>query len=117
MQWNSLNSVDDIHRIVELSKSKPQVIFKHSTTCPISGMAKMRVEDNVVSISTDVDFHYLDLLQYRNISNAIASELEVHHESPQIIMLINGEVVYDASHFDITIDELNESLAYHLERQ
>lgn len=113
MQWNSLNSVNDIHRIVESSKTKPQVIFKHSTTCPISGMAKMRVEDNISGLKKDADFHYLDLLRYRDISSQIAENLSVHHESPQIILLVDGEVIYDASHFDISIDELNESLDYH----
>jgi bacillithiol system protein YtxJ len=80
-------------------------------------MAKMRVEDNITSVVMDVDFHYLDLLRNRDISQAVANELEVHHESPQIILLVNGEVVYDASHFDISIDELNESLDYHFAKK
>ena len=117
MQWNSLNSVNDIHRIVELSKTKPQVIFKHSTRCSISSIAKMRVEDNISAVSSDVDFYYLDLIKHKDISSAIASELEVHHESPQMILLIDGIAVHDASHFDITIEELNESLDYHLAKK
>jgi len=80
-------------------------------------MAKMRVEDSVSQVSSDVDFNYLDLLRHRDISKAIASELQVHHESPQMILLIDGEAVHDASHFDITIDELNESLDYHLAKK
>ena len=114
MHWNSLSSVNEIHGIIESSKSTPQVIFKHSTSCSISGMAKMRVEDNISNLKSNAEFHYLDLLRNRDLSRQIAEMLEVHHESPQIIMLIGGEVVYDASHFDISIDELNESLDYHL---
>jgi len=117
MEWNSINSADSVRSIIELSNSKPQVIFKHSTSCPISGMAKMRVEDNWSEIKQTIDFNYLDLLRNRDLSRMIATELDVHHESPQIILIKNEEVIYDASHFDITIDELKESLNFHLAKE
>jgi bacillithiol system protein YtxJ len=110
MNWKPLVSQEDLLEIIESSKNRPQVIFKHSTSCSISSMAKMRLEDKWDL--TGVDAHYLDLLSYRNISNQIAERLSVHHESPQLILLIDGECVYDASHFDITVEELKESLAY-----
>jgi bacillithiol system protein YtxJ len=53
-----------------------------------------------------VDFHYLDLLNYRAISNEIASFFQVHHESPQVILIKNGECIYDESHYGIMMDEL-----------
>ena len=108
MQWNPLSSLNDLQGIVELSNSRPQVIFKHSTTCPISSMAKMRVEDKWDKIDKNIDFHYLDLLSFRNISNQIAETFEVHHESPQFLVIRNGHCVYDASHLGITVDELKE---------
>ena len=75
-------------------------------------MAKLRIESKWSDVSRDVDFHYLDLLSNRPVSNHIAERFSVYHESPQIILIKDGEVEYDASHFDITIEELNESLAY-----
>lgn len=77
----------------------------------------MRIEDSISNLAVDVDFYYLDLVRNRAVSQAIAQNLNVHHESPQIILVINGEAVYDASHFDISIEELNESLDYHLTKQ
>jgi bacillithiol system protein YtxJ len=53
-----------------------------------------------------VDFHYLDLLNYKAISNEIATFFQVHHESPQIILIKNGECIYDESHYGIMMDEL-----------
>jgi bacillithiol system protein YtxJ len=53
-----------------------------------------------------VDFHYLDLLNYKAISNEIASFFQVHHESPQVILIKNGECIYDESHYGIMMDEL-----------
>ena len=114
MQWNSLSSLDEVQGLVEQSNTKPQVIFKHSVTCPISSMAKMRIEDKWHTIHADLDFHYLDLIRFRSISSHISESLNVHHESPQIILIKNGEVIYDASHFDITIEELNETLTFHI---
>lgn len=113
MKWNYINSLDDITNIKQKSTTIPQIILKHSTSCSISSMAKMRLEDRWSSVKTEVEFHYLDLLANRNISSYIAEHFEVNHESPQLILISKGEVIYDASHFDISIQELNESLDYH----
>lgn len=110
IKWNNIQSTEDVDKIVVASNDRYQAIFKHSTTCPISSMAKMRLESK-----WDLDMldaHYLDLLSYRSVSNYIAEALEVHHESPQIILLKDGEVIYDSSHLDITVDELKESISY-----
>ena len=86
--------------------SKPQVIFKHSTTCSISKMALDRFER--ATAPETIDFYYLDLLSYRSISNSIAETFQVHHESPQVILIKNGECIYDESHYGIMMDELVE---------
>lgn len=73
-------------------------------------MAKMRLEENWDL--DDLDIYYLDLKKYRNVSDAIAEKLSVHHESPQILLIRNKECIYDASHFDISVNELKESLLW-----
>lgn len=104
MNWQPINTIDQLEQIKSASFTKPQVIFKHSTTCSISRMALDRFErDNAPE---NVDFHYLDLLNYRSISNAIAEFFQVHHESPQVILVKNGECIYDESHYGIMMDEL-----------
>lgn len=106
MNWIPLNSVDQLDSIRKASNSKPQVIFKHSTTCSISKMALDRFERAVTSDA--IDFYYLDLLNYRSISNAVVESFQVHHESPQVILIKNGECIYDESHYGIMMDELVE---------
>lgn len=104
MNWQPINTIDQLEQIKSASFTKPQVIFKHSTTCSISRMALDRFErDNAPE---NVDFHYLDLLNYRSISNAITEFFQVHHESPQVILVKNGECIYDESHYGIMMDEL-----------
>ncbi|MBK8054241.1 MAG: bacillithiol system redox-active protein YtxJ [Saprospiraceae bacterium] len=110
MVWKTLDSLQGLDTLLHESMSKNIVIFKHSTTCSISHMAKMRLEENWDL--DDLDIYYLDLKKYRNVSDAIAEKLSVHHESPQILLIRNKECIYDASHFDISVNELKESLLW-----
>lgn len=107
IDWKKLSTVDQLDDIVQDSFTIPQVIFKHSTTCPISGMAKSRVEK---SWDVNAQPYYLDLLSYRQISNAIADKLGVRHESPQIILIKDGKAIYNESHLDINVGALNKAL-------
>ena len=104
MNWHPINSIDQLEQIKAASFITPQVIFKHSTTCSISRMALDRFER--AATPEKVDFNYLDLLNYKAISNEIASFFQVHHESPQVILIKNGECIYDESHYGIMMDEL-----------
>jgi bacillithiol system protein YtxJ len=104
MNWHPINSSEQLENIKSASFITPQVIFKHSTTCSISRMALDRFER--AATPEKVDFHYLDLLNYKAISNEIATFFQVHHESPQIILIKNGECIYDESHYGIMMDEL-----------
>jgi bacillithiol system protein YtxJ len=106
--WIPLSKIEDLTLIVEQSKIRPQAIFKHSTRCSISSVAKGRLER--AGKSENFDLHYLDLIKYRDISNAIADQFDVQHESPQIIMIKDGKCVYDESHNGISMDEIEEQV-------
>jgi bacillithiol system protein YtxJ len=109
MNWIELNNEHQLEEIKEKSKNKPQVIFKHSTRCSISSMAKNRLDKS--PDPKDVDFYFLDLIQYRNISNKIAETFAVPHASPQVLVIKNGKSVYDESHSSIRIDDILEEAA------
>lgn len=114
--WQSLESIHDIAKIVDKSKSEICLIFKHSTTCSISSMAQMRLKDHIDELSQPVSLYYLDLLNHKDISAEIARVFKVHHESPQVLLVDKGESFYDASHFDITVKEINETLDWHAQQ-
>ena len=109
MNWIQLTTEEQLENIKSKSATTPQVIFEHSTTCSISKMAFSRFER--AEAPDSIDFYYLDLLNYRSISNAIAEIFQVHHESPQVLLIKNGECVYDESHYGIMMDELLEQVA------
>lgn len=105
--WSQLTSNEELDQII--ADSGNNIIFKHSTRCSISSMALSRFESSWEK-REDVKVWYLDLLAYRNISNAIAEKLNVQHQSPQAIALKNGEVVAHSSHGDIDAIKLSEEL-------
>lgn len=109
MNWIHLTDIATIDQIIKDSFDKPQVIFKHSTRCSISSMALNRLERE--EAPANANFYYLDLLSYRNISNAIANQFNVYHESPQILIIRNGECTYDESHQGINMSEIAEQVA------
>ena len=109
MDWKHLTSIDQLETITANSFNTPQVLFKHSTRCSISSMALNRLESSTPP--TGIDFYLLDLLQHRDISAAIADKFKVHHESPQVLVIMSGECTYDESHMGISMDEIAEQTA------
>ena len=110
LSWHPIQSEADIEGIIEQSHIVPCAIFKHSTRCSTSDMAKSRLERHWNLPDGQVKMYFLDLIAHRGVSNKIAEVFGVYHESPQLLLIKNGEAVYDDSHIDITIDNLVEAL-------
>ncbi len=100
LDWNSLSDISQLDTIIENSKVKAQAIFKHSTRCGISRSVLRKFEQQFDS-SSPIELHYLDLLSHRSISNEIAQKFNVVHQSPQLLVIKNGEVIVYDSHYDI----------------
>jgi len=109
MNWMALTEEQQLQEIDTLSENEAVVIFKHSTRCSISSMAKNRLERAEAPAGTP--FYYLDLIKYRSLSNAIADRYKVTHESPQILIIKNGECVFDESHNGIDMAEIAEQVS------
>ena len=108
MNWIPLTTETQLEQLLVRSSEVPQVIFKHSTRCSISSVAKKRLEKS--KTQEEVSFYFLDLFAYRSISNAIASRFNVTHESPQILVIKEGRCVYDESHMSIDMEEILENV-------
>jgi bacillithiol system protein YtxJ len=111
MNWHPLTSAEQLDVVIEESKSTPVVIFKHSTSCSISSTAKSRLERQWSGGGLDhVKPYFLDLLQYRPVSNEVAEVFQVRHESPQLLLIQDGMCTYDASHLGINLDSLKKKI-------
>ncbi len=106
LPWKELNNLTQLEEVDLLSKNQTILLFKHSTRCSISGMALGRFER---SYDDEASFepYFLDLIAYREVSNAIATRYGIRHESPQAILIRNGKAVFNASHMGISYEELN----------
>ena len=108
INWTPLTSVEQIKEIKELSNKQPIAIFKHSTRCGISSMVIKRFVNSFDEELKDFKVYYLDLLSYRDVSNEIGHTFQVLHQSPQLLVVKNGEVISHASHYDIARIDLKK---------
>jgi len=111
MNWINLTSIEQVNEVVEASATTPVLILKHSTRCSISAMALNRLESSWDETKTSILTYYLDLIAHRDISNFLAEKFNVYHQSPQVLLIKNGESYYDESHMGIRYDEIVEQLA------
>ena len=106
MNWNTLNHIESLKEIDITSETQPIVIFKHSTRCPVSSMAKRKFESEWKYEENEIKPYFLDLIQHRDISNEIANRYGVDHESPQILVIKNGVCTFHSSHGEISANQL-----------
>ena len=97
----SLLEIADESALEEVLQLPRVLLAKHSTKCFISTRA-MRQVNKFAEKHSEIPVYQLDILAHPDLSERVASELQVPHESPQIILLSNGEAIWNDSHFGIT---------------
>lgn len=103
-RFNEINNTNELNDLFEKSNDQAVVLFKHSTTCPISAGVYQEISN------ADADINIIVVQKAREVSDAIAKKTGIRHESPQALVVKNGEVVYHAAHYDVTADEVEASL-------
>ena len=106
--WINLYRPEQVDELLRQSVSRPQIIFKHSKRCNISSIALRRLEQS--QALAEADYYLLDVIGHRDISQQVAHILDTWHESPQILLIMDGECVYDESHMGISAEDLAEEL-------
>ncbi|RYU85913.1 bacillithiol system redox-active protein YtxJ [Mucilaginibacter terrigena] len=109
MEWISLETAGQLDNIKQ--QQGYSLIFKHSTRCSISMMAKRRFEMDWQNLPANMPLYFLDLIKHRDLSNKIAQDFLVYHESPQMLLIKDGECILDQSHGSISVDEAMSVLA------
>lgn len=107
MNWNYIKTIGDLAAIESESFERLAVIFKHSTRCHISKFALRQFETEFNSDGKTAPY-FLDLLEHRDISNEIASRFGVVHQSPQLIVLKEGKVIFTTSHESIDANKIEQ---------
>jgi bacillithiol system protein YtxJ len=107
MTWHPLQNIEQLEAIDVESKNTFVLIYKHSTRCGICSSVKEDLEEGLKSLDDNLmKVYYLDLLQFRNVSNEIAKRYGVRHESPQILLIRNAKCIYSESQFSISVEKI-----------
>lgn len=96
---------EDLERLFAASAEQPVVLFKHEYGCPISTHAYWEIASAPYEISL------IDVARQKSLSLELATRLDIRHESPQVIVVRDGQAIYDASHWDISKDDVTRALA------
>lgn len=110
MEAKELVDVEDLQEVWQTSVEKPVLLFKQSTTCPISGAAFDEFNNFLAANDGDFAAYYVKVRESRPVSNQIAEDLGVQHQSPQIFLVKDQEAMWNESHSKITVDSIQEAL-------
>ena len=106
-RFNAIQNETDLNKVL---RADVAVLFKHSTRCPISARAKEEMEEFVRQHS-GVPVYLVDVLAQRPLSQRVAADLRIRHESPQVILIQCGKPIWHASHRDVTAAALLKMIA------
>jgi len=111
MNWKTIEHTDTLEEIKEISHNHPVIIFKHSSRCSISSMALNRLErDWQDQDMPGVSAFFLDLIKFRNVSSAVAETFNVQHQSPQVLIINEGQCIFDNSHMGISYQDIKSEV-------
>ncbi|HLR79470.1 MAG TPA: bacillithiol system redox-active protein YtxJ [Bacillota bacterium] len=106
---HELTSMNELEKVWEETTEKPVLLFKHSTTCPLSAQAMNEYQSFLQSLDKDVSAYMVKVIEERPISNKIAEWTEVRHHSPQILLVKDKEVLWHTSHTKITTKNMDKA--------
>lgn len=108
--WNRLNDKNEVKEVMAASEEKPQLVYKHSHRCSICLLAKEQIEEVADTIDEHADMHFVNVVRSRPVSNALTEQTGVRHESPQVLLINDDEVVWHASHHSIKGEAVLEAV-------
>ena len=110
-----LHHIEQFDRLLSESHARPLLLFKHSFTCGISAEALDELishldEDIIAAGMPDPHYAIVTVQTHRDVSNAVSARLGIRHETPQVLLIRDGRVVWSASHFRVTADAMKKAL-------
>ncbi len=107
---NELHSIEALQQVIEESKTRAVLLFKHSTACPISGRAFRQFQTYLETADPKISYNLIIVQTDRPVSDEATTKLGVKHETPQAILIQDGREIWNASHFDITASSLQSAI-------
>jgi bacillithiol system protein YtxJ len=109
--FRQLSTLDDLDHAIAASHAEPIVLFKHSSTCGTSAMAREEMAELVADTQSTTPVYLLHIQSARAVSNAVAERFHLRHESPQVLIISRGDVIWHRSHFHVTATAVQSALS------
>ncbi|MDZ7805670.1 MAG: bacillithiol system redox-active protein YtxJ [Gracilimonas sp.] len=110
LQWRRLSTFSDVKKLNDASHSKFQLIYKHSTRCATSYFALKNLQNFPEEKLQKLDLYIIDVISQRQLSHEISEYFKVRHESPQVIILKDGQLIWNASHGDVRTEVILKAI-------
>ncbi|MFC1489795.1 bacillithiol system redox-active protein YtxJ [Candidatus Latescibacterota bacterium] len=94
----------------EAFSAEKALLFKNSSACPVSRAARGQFENFAETAEYDIALFMVNVIENRPLSSEAAERSGVVHQSPQLIYLVNGEAVWNMSHFEIKRENIVKAL-------
>jgi len=109
-----IEEMGDLDAVEIQSGTRMQVIYKHSNRCPLCHMAMRQVRDAIEKAGKQADFYLLDVIASRPVSMAAAERWGIHHESPQVLLIDDGNVAWHVAHRGVKADAIINQLGFEM---
>jgi bacillithiol system protein YtxJ len=109
-ELRSLQHIDELEQLLSDSRRRPLLLFKHSYSCGVSAEALDELVEHLTQKKMDAHYAIVTVQTHRELSNAVAARLGVRHETPQALLVRDGQVVWSASHFRVTASAMEGAL-------
>ena len=105
-----LRDLHDLDAALILAASEPIVIFKHSPTCGVSAQASEDIGEMLEGAAFPLPLYVVSVRAQREVSEAITKRFGIRHESPQVLLVQRGAVLWHASHFRVSAAEIRSAV-------
>jgi bacillithiol system protein YtxJ len=105
-----LHSIEELDGALAESTARPVLFFKHSLSCSISTRAFGELRSYLNNADPRISYKLITVQTARAVSDEAASRLRIEHKSPQAILVRNGRELWNASHYDITAEALDQAI-------
>lgn len=109
-----IERIEDVDDLLAASADTPVLVYKHSYSCGTSAYALDELMDLLHGPAPEARYAMVGVQTHRDVSNAIAARLGVRHETPQVLLIRDGQVVWSASHHRVTAAAIEAALTAHL---
>ena len=105
-----LKSIQQLDHALDESREHPVLLFKHSLTCSISTRAFRELQSYLNNADPRISYKLITVQTARPVSDEAAARLRLEHQSPQAILVRNGRELWNASHYDITAESIDQAI-------